>query len=172
MVAGTAIMSSAPVRIGCSGWQYRHWRGDLYPRELPQDRWFEFYAERFDTVELNNSFYRLPEGDTFAAWARRSPPGFSVAVKASRYLTHVKRLADPRGPLDRLWTRASRLGAHLDHARGLEQVHREKGFAAAATDGEQSVVAQDEALAIAQVAHQPRLLVIVQCHALVIVVGE
>jgi uncharacterized protein YecE (DUF72 family) len=106
-------MGAAEVRIGCSGWQYRHWRGDLYPRGLAQDRWFEFYAERFDTVELNNSFYRLPEGDVFAAWARRSPPGFILAVKASRYLTHVRRLADPAEPLDRLWSRATRLGAHL-----------------------------------------------------------
>jgi uncharacterized protein YecE (DUF72 family) len=106
-------MTRAEIRIGCSGWQYAHWRGDLYPRELPQDRWFEHYAERFDTVELNNSFYRLPEADTFAAWGRRSPPGFLMAVKASRYLTHVRRLREPRDPLDRLWTRASRLGDHL-----------------------------------------------------------
>lgn len=106
-------MTRAAIRIGCSGWQYRHWRGDLYPRDLPQDRWFEFYAERFDTVELNNSFYRLPEADVFAAWARRSPPGFLVAVKASRYLTHIRRLREPREALDRLWTRASRLGDHL-----------------------------------------------------------
>jgi len=113
MVAGIAGMSPAQIRIGCSGWQYRHWRGDFYPRELPQDRWLEFYAARFDTVELNNSFYRLPEADVFAAWARRSPPGFMIAVKASRYLTHVRRLREPREPLDRLWTRATRLGAHL-----------------------------------------------------------
>jgi uncharacterized protein YecE (DUF72 family) len=106
-------MTRAEIRIGCSGWQYAHWRGDLYPLDLPQDRWFEHYAERFDTVELNNSFYRLPEADTFAAWARRSPPGFLMAVKASRYLTHVRRLREPREPLDRLWTRASRLGDHL-----------------------------------------------------------
>jgi uncharacterized protein YecE (DUF72 family) len=106
-------MTRAAIRIGCSGWQYRHWRGDLYPRDLPQDRWFEFYAERFDTVELNNSFYRLPEADVFDAWARRSPPGFLVAVKASRYLTHIRRLREPQEALDRLWIRASRLGDHL-----------------------------------------------------------
>ena len=106
-------MSPARIRIGCSGWQYRHWRGDFYPRDLPQDRWLEYYAERFETVELNNSFYRLPDANVFAAWARRSPPGFVVAVKASRYLTHVTRLREPREPLDRLWNRAARLGAHL-----------------------------------------------------------
>jgi uncharacterized protein YecE (DUF72 family) len=101
------------IRIGCSGWQYRHWRGDLYPKDLPQDRWFEFYAERFDTVELNNSFYRLPKADVFAGWARRSPAGFLFAVKASRYLTHLRRLSRPREPLDRFWSRAERLGDHL-----------------------------------------------------------
>jgi uncharacterized protein YecE (DUF72 family) len=106
-------MRPAPIRIGCSGWQYRHWRGDLYPRDLPQDRWFEFYVERFDTVELNNSFYRLPEADVFAAWGRRSPPGFLLAVKASRYLTHLRRLREPREPLERFWSRAVRLGEHL-----------------------------------------------------------
>ncbi len=101
------------VRIGCSGWQYRHWRGDFYPKHLSQDRWLEFYAERFDTVELNNSFYRLPEADVFAAWARRSPAGFLFAVKASRYLTHLRRLREPREPLHRFWSRAQRLGDHL-----------------------------------------------------------
>lgn len=95
------------------GWQYVHWRGDFYPRDLPQDRWFEHYAERFDTVELNNSFYRLPEADAFAAWARRAPSGFLMAVKASRYLTHVRRLREPAEPLDRLWRRARRLGDRL-----------------------------------------------------------
>jgi uncharacterized protein YecE (DUF72 family) len=103
----------AAVRIGTSGWEYRHWRGRFYPTGLPQDRRLEFYAERFDTVELNNSFYRLPEADTFAAWARRVPNGFAFAVKASRYLTHMKRLRDPEEPLERLWTRARRLGDRL-----------------------------------------------------------
>jgi uncharacterized protein YecE (DUF72 family) len=106
-------MTRAEIRIGCSGWQYAHWRGDFYPHELAQDRWFEHYAERFDSVELNNSFYRLPEADVFAAWGRRAPRGFVMAVKASRYLTHVRRLREPAEPLDRLWRRARRLGDHL-----------------------------------------------------------
>jgi uncharacterized protein YecE (DUF72 family) len=72
-----------------------------------------WYVRQFDTVELNNSFYRLPEADVFAGWARRSPPRFLLAVKASRYLTHVRRLREPREPLERLWARASRLGEHL-----------------------------------------------------------
>jgi uncharacterized protein YecE (DUF72 family) len=101
------------IRVGCCGWQYRHWRGRFYPRELPTDAWLEHYATTFDTVELNNSFYRLPEADAFAAWARRVPPDFCFAVKASRYLTHLKRLREPREPLDRLWSRAARLGPHL-----------------------------------------------------------
>jgi uncharacterized protein YecE (DUF72 family) len=101
------------IRIGCSGWQYRHWRGRFYPRDLPTDQWLEHYAANFDTVELNNSFYRLPGADVFAAWGRRVPPGFCFAVKASRYLTHLKRLREPREPLDRLWSRATKLGGHL-----------------------------------------------------------
>lgn len=104
---------SAQVRIGTSGWEYRDWTGRFYPAELPRDRRLEFYADRFDTVELNNSFYRLPEPDTFGGWARRVPDGFAFAVKASRYLTHVRRLREPEEPLERLWTRARRLGGHL-----------------------------------------------------------
>ena len=63
------------IRIGCSGWQYGHWRGTFYPRAWPQSRWLEYYAERFDTVEINNTFYRLPDASTFAAWGRRVPRG-------------------------------------------------------------------------------------------------
>jgi uncharacterized protein YecE (DUF72 family) len=103
----------ASIRIGCSGWQYRDWRGDFYPAGLAADRWLEHYAEQFDTVELNATFYRLPQARTFAAWSRRLPPGFAMAVKASRYLTHQKRLRDPAEPLARLWTRAEQLGPHL-----------------------------------------------------------
>ncbi|HET6380513.1 MAG TPA: DUF72 domain-containing protein [candidate division Zixibacteria bacterium] len=106
-------MATASIRIGCSGWQYRHWRGSFYPADLPVDRWLEHYATEFDTVELNNSFYRLPEADAFAAWARRVPPGFTFAVKASRYLTHVRRLREPTEGLERFWSRATRLGPHL-----------------------------------------------------------
>jgi uncharacterized protein YecE (DUF72 family) len=105
-------MSSNPsIRIGCSGWQYQHWRGDFYPAELPASRWLEYYAERFDTVEINNTFYRLPEAPTFAAWGTRAPRGFVYAVKASRYLTHMKKLKEPKEPLRRFFTRAAKLGA-------------------------------------------------------------
>ena len=106
-------MPRGRARVGCSGWQYRHWRGDFYPTELPQAKWFEHYAARFDTVEINNSFYRLPERATFAAWARRAPPAFRFAVKASRFLTHMKKLKDPEEPIERLFSRMRALGPHL-----------------------------------------------------------
>ena len=83
-----------PVRIGCSGWMYDDWRGRLYPERFPKRRWLELYAERFDTVEVNSTFYRLAKRDAVAAWVAQTPPGFVFAVKASRYLTHVKRLRE------------------------------------------------------------------------------
>src|SRR5439155_274981 len=83
------------IRIGCSGWEYRHWRGSFYPGDLPQSRWLEHYASRFDTVELNGTFYRLPEAKTFDRWRERAPDGFRYAVKASRYLTHQRRRLGP-----------------------------------------------------------------------------
>jgi uncharacterized protein YecE (DUF72 family) len=99
--------------VGTSGWQYRDWKPSFYPRDLPQRLWLEHYSQEFETVELNNSFYRLPDRDTFASWADRTPPAFCVAVKASRYLTHVRRLSNPSAPVDRLLTNASGLGAKL-----------------------------------------------------------
>ena len=101
------------LRVGCSGWQYRGWSGDFYPSDLPQARWFEHYARTFDTVEVNNSFYRLPPRSTFAGWRQRSPAGFVFAVKASRYLTHIKRLSQPREPVARLWQAALGLESKL-----------------------------------------------------------
>jgi uncharacterized protein YecE (DUF72 family) len=88
-------VDTSSVRVGCSGWQYRHWRGNFYPVDVPQSRWLEYYATHFDTVEINNTFYRLPEAPTFAAWKCRVPRGFLYAVKASRFLTHMKKLKDP-----------------------------------------------------------------------------
>ena len=103
----------APARVGCSGWQYKHWRGDFYPSDLPTTRWFEHYAAHFDTVEINNTFYRLPEEATFRRWAERAPMRFLFAVKASRFLTHMKKLKDPEEPLERLFDRMRPLGRHL-----------------------------------------------------------
>ena len=101
------------VRVGTSGWIYKHWRGPVYPPDLPPRRWLAHYAESFDTVELNNSFYRLPSEDAFRAWAAQAPPGFVFAVKASRYLTHMKKLRDPEQPLENVLSRARLLGPHL-----------------------------------------------------------
>jgi uncharacterized protein YecE (DUF72 family) len=81
------------VWVGCSGWNYDDWRGRLYPEREPKRRWLELYAARFDTVEVNATFYRLPTRNATAGWASQTPEGFTFAVKASRYLTHVKRLA-------------------------------------------------------------------------------
>jgi uncharacterized protein YecE (DUF72 family) len=85
-----------PAHIGCSGWNYRDWRGVLYPEGLPQRRWLERYAEVFDTVEINATFYRLPSESAVRGWAEGSPGGFTFAVKMSRYVTHIKRLVEPK----------------------------------------------------------------------------
>ena len=95
---------------GTSGWNYKHWREVFYPKDLPQSKWLDFYAERFDTVEINNSFYHLPTKETFQAWHDQTPLGFTFAVKASRYLTHMKKLKDPEEPLDRMLGNSSALG--------------------------------------------------------------
>jgi len=92
-----------PVRIGCSGWSYGDWRGGLYPDGLPQRRWLEHYAEVFDTVEVNATFYRLPKESTVRGWVEQVPGDFLFGVKASRYLTHMKRLRDIAGAVARFW---------------------------------------------------------------------
>jgi uncharacterized protein YecE (DUF72 family) len=102
-----------PLILGTSGWQYRHWRETFYPRALAQGRWLEYFAERFASVESNAAFYMLPKAETFAAWAERTPADFVMAVKASRYLTHIKRLAEPIEPVERFVERAGRLGDKL-----------------------------------------------------------
>jgi uncharacterized protein YecE (DUF72 family) len=101
------------IRIGCSGWNYRHWRELFYPRGLPVRSWFGFYAEHFDTVEINNSFYRLPSAETFAKWRDQAPPGFCYAVKANRFLTQAKKLKDCEEPLARMMAPVRALGPAL-----------------------------------------------------------
>jgi uncharacterized protein YecE (DUF72 family) len=91
------------VRIGCSGWSYKDWRGGLYPEGLPQRRWLERYAAHFDTVEVNATFYRLQSEDTVRNWAEQVPGDFLFAVKSSRYLTHMKRLRDIGDGVARFW---------------------------------------------------------------------
>ena len=102
-----------PVYVGTSGWQYAHWRGVLYPKGLPQRLWLERYAEVFPTCENNGAFYRLPRRETFESWRDRTPDGFVMALKASRYLTHIRRLRDPAEPVARLMGVARVLGPRL-----------------------------------------------------------
>jgi uncharacterized protein YecE (DUF72 family) len=101
------------LRIGTSGFQYRHWRGEFYPRDLPSRHWFGHYTGQFDTVEINNTFYSLPEPESFDAWRAVAPPGFRFSLKYSRYATHLKHLKDPREPLERFLERAERLHSRL-----------------------------------------------------------
>jgi uncharacterized protein YecE (DUF72 family) len=95
--------------IGTSGWNYKHWKGEFYPRELRPSEWLRFFVKQFDTVEINNSFYRLPSEEAFRNWRTQVPPGFVFAVKASRFLTHMKRLKDPEDPLTLFFSRAKHL---------------------------------------------------------------
>jgi uncharacterized protein YecE (DUF72 family) len=108
-----------PARIGCSGWNYADWRGPVYPEGEPQRRWLELYAQRFDTVEVNTTFYRLPRREAVANWVKQTPDDFIFAVKASRYLTHIKRLTELGDGVARFYERieplieARRLGPVL-----------------------------------------------------------
>lgn len=99
--------------IGTSGWQYDHWRGSFYPADLPKKRWFAYYAEHFDTVEINNTFYHLPSESTFDSWHDQAPPGFCYALKFSRYGTQMKKLKDPDATIDAFVERAQRLRSFL-----------------------------------------------------------
>lgn len=105
--------SQRAIHIGCSGWNYRHWRGAFYPDKLPVKAWFAYYAEQFDTVEINNSFYRLPKAETFDAWREQAPPGFRYAVKANRFITQAKKLKDCEEPVARMMAPTRHLGATL-----------------------------------------------------------
>ncbi len=124
-------------RIGTSGWQYDHWREVFYPRSLPKRQWLDYYCQRFDTVELNNSFYRQPATKSWDAWRAAVPKGFAFAVKASRFISHFKRFRDPETSLERLFDGANRLGCHLgpvlyqarpDFERTLANVERIDAF--------------------------------------------
>jgi uncharacterized protein YecE (DUF72 family) len=94
------------LRIGCSGWNYKHWRnGVFYPPRLPPRRWLEHYAQFFDTVEINATFYRLPRVEAVARWVEETPPDFLFAVKMSRYVTHLKRLQELPPSLELFYSR-------------------------------------------------------------------
>lgn len=101
------------IRIGCSGWHYKHWVGKFYPERMPASKMLEFYLQHFETVELNNSFYKLPEANTFACWRDATPRDFVFAVKGSRFITHNKKLKDPENALERFLPRAEALGGKL-----------------------------------------------------------
>jgi len=105
-----AASSTGSLRIGCSGWVYKHWKDRFYPKDVPQKDWFRFYSENFDTVEINNSFYRLPPPETFAGWRAKAPPGFCFAVKGNRFITHIKRLKEPVATLARFFESVEKLG--------------------------------------------------------------
>jgi uncharacterized protein YecE (DUF72 family) len=101
------------IRIGTSGWHYTHWIGRFYPEKLRKEKWLEHYARHFDTVEINNTFYHLPKEQTMVNWRDRVPPGFLFAVKASRYITHIKKLRNTADEVERFFSLATLLGEHL-----------------------------------------------------------
>jgi len=101
------------LRIGTSGYIYDHWKGTFYPDDLPKKNWFDYYAEQFDSVEINNTFYNLPADDTFDDWHDRAPDGFRYALKFSRYGTHMKKLKNPEDPIEKFLDRAERLKSYL-----------------------------------------------------------
>jgi uncharacterized protein YecE (DUF72 family) len=101
------------IHVGCSGWVYKHWKGGFYPADLPQKRWFERYSSEFDTVEINASFYRIPLASTFDGWRQKAPPKFRYALKANRFLTHLKKLVGCEEQMDAFVALARRLGETL-----------------------------------------------------------
>lgn len=101
------------VYVGTSGWQYKHWRRVFYPNKLPEREWLAYFAARFQTVEVNNTFYNLPHRSVFEHWMERTPADFVFALKMSRYMTHLKRLQDPAEPVRRFMERARGLGTKL-----------------------------------------------------------
>lgn len=101
---------STEIRIGTSGWHYPHWAGCVYPADLPSSRWLAWYAERFNAVEINNTFYRLPQPAAVTAWRKQTPDNFRFACKASRFITHMKKLKDPRTSTKRFFETIKKLG--------------------------------------------------------------
>lgn len=101
------------IRIGTSGWHYQHWRGPFYPEGCSAAKMLDHYVRQFDTVEINNSFYKLPNPETFSCWRQQTPKDFCFAVKASRFITHNKKLKDPENALQNFLPRAELLGEKL-----------------------------------------------------------
>jgi uncharacterized protein YecE (DUF72 family) len=109
----SSMTHDANIHIGTSGWQYSHWKGPFYPQELSMDDWLAYYAERFHTVEINNSFYQLPTKETLRQWRSKVPENFIFSFKASRFITHMKKLKDPESSLSRLLEVVSSLDGKL-----------------------------------------------------------
>jgi uncharacterized protein YecE (DUF72 family) len=107
------LSESKLVHIGTSGWHYQHWRGPFYPQDLPDNRMLEHYTKHFQTAEINNTFYQLPEKETFIKWRDSVPDGFIFSVKASRYMTHMKKLKDPEQPISHFLGRVKLLERKL-----------------------------------------------------------
>jgi uncharacterized protein YecE (DUF72 family) len=103
----------ADLEIGCSGFSYSHWRGGFYPEKMPQKEWFHYYCSIFSTVELNVTFYRLPEPSTFEKWHKETPDDFVFSLKGSRYITHIKRIKEPEESLKIFFNNASKLKKKL-----------------------------------------------------------
>ena len=106
-------MENSKIYIGTSGWSYNGWSGIFYPEDLSKTKWLSYYSEHFDTVEVNSSFYHLPKPQTFGNWAKKTPDNFLFVVKASRYITHIKRLKDCDEPFENLTKSAKELGSKL-----------------------------------------------------------
>ena len=94
-------MSQKKIYIGTAGWNYKHWQGVFYPQDLAQSKWLDYYVDYFSTVEINNSFYNLPKPKTLEKWYNSVPDDFEFSVKASRYITHMKKLKAPRDAVKR-----------------------------------------------------------------------
>jgi uncharacterized protein YecE (DUF72 family) len=126
-------MRRGRLRVGTSGWVYKHWRGPFYPADLPTSKWFAYYRERFDTVELNAPFYHIPQPRTAERWRIETPRDFTFAVKGSRFISHNTKLNDPEEPLERFFEVMDRLGAKM--AVVLWQLPPSWGFNAERLDG-------------------------------------
>lgn len=101
------------IHIGTSGYQYKHWKGDFYPQDMAVKDWFDHYASHFDTVEINNTFYKMADASTFEEWKKSAPTDFCYAIKYSRYGTHLKKLKDPQGHVNYFMDRVSHLRKYL-----------------------------------------------------------
>lgn len=104
---------SGRIFIGTSGWNYNHWRGIFYPEKLSTKDWFDYYRKKFDTVEINNTFYNLPDSVVFKSWEKQAPADFIYAVKANRYITHMKKLKEPESALKKFFSKVKYLDGNL-----------------------------------------------------------